>query len=72
MIVDRIRHISSELKAPVGILVDLAGPKFRLGELEGDQIHCDLGDEFFFVKGESQARHELVSSYEPLVDELFG
>ncbi len=68
--VDQIRKISDELNAPVGILVDLAGPKFRLGELEGDQIACARGDEFFFVKGKSDARNELTSSYEPLIDEL--
>jgi len=68
--VDRIRQISSDLNAPVGILVDLAGPKIRLGELEGDQITCARGEEFFFVRGKSNAPNELVSSYEPLIDEL--
>ncbi len=68
--VDRIRQVSDELNAPVGILVDLAGPKFRLGVLDGDFITCARGDEFFFVKGESNAPNELVASYEPLVNEL--
>ena len=32
---DRIRRMSDELVRPVGGLVDLAGPKIRLGELPG-------------------------------------
>lgn len=68
--VDRIREISSDLNEPIAILVDLAGPKFRLGEIEGESIFCGRGEEFFFVTGESKARNELISSYEPLVREL--
>ena len=68
--VDRIRQVGCELNVPLAILVDLAGPKFRLGELENESIFCDRGDDFFFVKGDSNAPNELQSSYEPLVDEL--
>ena len=68
--VDRIRQVGHDLNVPIGILVDLAGPKFRLDDLENESIFCSHGDEFFFVKGESTAANELQSSYEPLVDEL--
>ncbi len=68
--VDRIRQVGEDLDVPLAILVDLAGPKFRLGELAGESIFCSRGEEFFFVKGESKAPNELQSSYEPLVDEL--
>ncbi|MCG8451370.1 MAG: pyruvate kinase [Pirellulales bacterium] len=68
--VDRIRQISSELNEPLAILVDLAGPKFRLGELDEEGICCNRGDEFFFVNDVPQAPNELVASYEPLVREL--
>jgi len=70
VIVDRVRQISTELNEPIGILVDLGGPKFRLGELDEESIYCNRDEEFFFVTGASQARNELVASYEPLVNEL--
>ena len=51
--VDNIRALSDELGEPIAILVDLAGPKIRLGELPGDRIFCELGDEFVFVSGDA-------------------
>src|SRR3954453_16450210 len=50
--VDNIRTLSNELDRPIAILVDLAGPKIRLGDLPGDRIFCDLGTEFVFVCGD--------------------
>jgi pyruvate kinase len=38
--VDRIREVSEELNQPLAILVDLAGPKFRLGEIKGGSVFC--------------------------------
>lgn len=72
LLVDRIRQVSEDLNQPIGILVDLAGPKFRLGELPDDEIYCNRDDEFTLVRGETSGPHELTASYEPLVDELSG
>jgi pyruvate kinase len=68
--VDRIRQVSKELGQPLAILVDLAGPKIRLGELPGESIFCRRDEEFFFVEGEPAAANELTSTYEPLLREL--
>lgn len=68
--VDRIRQLGEELNEPIAILADLAGPKFRLGEIEGENIFCSRGELFAFVKGEPTCRTEFTTSYEPLVDEL--
>src|SRR4051794_5042127 len=69
--VDTIRWLSAELDRPIAILVDLAGPKIRLGELPNDRIACDLGCDFVFVAGEqASAPNELTCTYEPLVDEV--
>lgn len=68
--VDRIRQVGRDLNIPVAILVDLAGPKFRLGEIQGESIFCERDAEFFFVAGESHAPNELTASYEPLLREL--
>jgi pyruvate kinase len=69
-IVERVREVSGRLGQPVGVLVDLAGPKFRLGEIVGESVHCDLGAEFAFVTSASQTPHELTTNYEPLLREL--
>jgi pyruvate kinase len=66
-----IRSAAEEAGRPVAILVDLAGPKIRLGELFLDPMHCDEGAEFRFLRGDrAGGPFELVSSYPPLVDEL--
>ena len=69
--VDTIRRVSEELDQPIAILVDLAGPKIRLGEVEDGRIFCEHDEEFWFIDGnESHNPHELVSTYEPLTTEL--
>ena len=68
---DLIRRASDEAGRPVGILVDLAGPKIRLGPLFTDPTACELGAEFRFVRGEaSRAPDELTATYPTLVDDL--
>jgi pyruvate kinase len=69
--VDNIRRISEQLATPIGILVDLAGPKFRLGEVEDDRVFCETDAEFSFVEGKvSSQRNEFTCTYAPLVREL--
>src|SRR5204863_70758 len=56
---------------PVGVLVDLAGPKIRLGELFADPTMCEVGEQFRFVPGlKSNAADELTSTYPTLIGEL--
>ncbi len=69
--VDNIRRLSEELGEPIAILVDLAGPKIRLGELPDDRIFCETDEEFVFVSGSgASTSRELTSTYGPLVKEL--
>lgn len=68
--VDHIRQVSVELNEPLAILVDLAGPKFRLGVLPDEGIFCGRDETFFLVKRDPSAPNELVTTYEALVDEL--
>jgi pyruvate kinase len=69
-LVDRIRQVSHEEERPLAILVDLAGPKIRLGEIGGGSVLCALGDEFCLVAGEPQSDREFNATYEPLLREL--
>lgn len=65
-----IRSASKSCGYPVGVLLDLAGPKIRLGQLTADPLVCELGMRLTFVRGEPGSDHELTSSYEKLIDEL--
>lgn len=65
------RAASESVGWPVAVLVDLAGPKMRLGELAGGQLDLAAGDRLRFVRGDQPGRPgELTSTYELLIDEL--
>lgn len=69
--IKRIRRLSQDAGRPVGILVDLAGPKIRLGELLQDPLDCPRDAVFRFVRGDAIASgDQLTSSYGALIDEL--
>lgn len=69
--VESIRAMSETVGEPIAILVDLAGPKIRLGDLPGDRLFCERDSEFWFISGHApQAENELTASYSPLVKEL--
>lgn len=66
-----IRRISHRVRRPVAVLVDLGGPKMRLGEIAGGQVLCHEGELFRFIRGDVSDRpNELVTTYPLLVDEL--
>src|SRR3954469_5486001 len=69
--VDTIRSLSEEFNEPIAILVDLSGPKIRLGNIPGGQVFCDLIQEFYQIEArEPQSLNELTSTYPPLINEL--
>lgn len=66
-----IRQASRTTDFPAAVLLDLAGPKIRLGKLVIDPLVCELGDRISFIRGQtSAAGNELTSTYENLLDEL--
>ncbi len=69
--IDVIRRVGKKLERPVAVLVDLSGPKIRLGNLVDGEVDCTEGALLKFVRGEvAREPNELVSSYERLIDEL--
>ncbi len=70
-ILQRIVKVREETGFPVAVLLDLAGPKIRLGALQTDPLEVNAGDTLVFVRGETvQAPNELCSNYGRLIDEL--
>ena len=65
-----VRQASELVGHPIGVLVDLAGPKIRLGELHTNPLNCEPDQEVRFVTGTPANSHELTSNYAPLIDEL--
>ena len=66
-----VRQAEAQANVPIAALMDLAGPKMRLGEIEGGQLDCQRGETIRFVKGNvSTQKNYLTSTYAPLADEL--
>ncbi len=66
-----VREASRIAGTPVAVLVDLAGPKIRLGELPGGAVQLVTGQRVRFVPGTTTSSpEELVTTYAPLVGEL--
>ena len=69
--VAQIRSLSKQIGRPLGILVDLGGPKIRLGQLAQEPLDCAEGARFELIRGDAASSpHELVSNYAQLIDEL--
>jgi pyruvate kinase len=70
-VVESIRKVSKNLGRAIGILVDLAGPKIRLGEIAGGQRELREGESVRFVRGEiAKIPDDFVTTYDPLIDDL--
>jgi pyruvate kinase len=66
-----VRRAADACGRPVGILIDLAGPKIRLGNLLASPMQVTAGQELTLVRGvDSQRPDELTCNYETMVDEL--
>ncbi|MGH6792886.1 MAG: pyruvate kinase, partial [Methyloceanibacter sp.] len=48
-----VRKLETEFSRPIGILVDLQGPKLRVGKFESGSIRLTEGDVLSFVRRES-------------------
>lgn len=65
-----VRQAEAELRRPVAVLLDLAGPKIRLGEIPGGSLECHLNDVVRFVKGAACNPGELSTTFPPILDDL--
>ena len=68
---DVIREAGRAAGFEPAVLLDLAGPKIRLGELVEEPHYCEVGSRYRFIRGETASdSHELTSTYRKLIDEL--
>lgn len=69
--VDAVREASKKTGFEAAVLLDLAGPKIRLGELPEEPHHCEVGKRYRFIRGETTSDPmDLTSTYPRLIDEL--
>lgn len=73
--VERLRQLEAKLDKPIGILIDIQGPKIRLGELPGERLTIEKG-ETVYVTPDAQAagaidgRPVLPIIYPPLLSQI--
>ena len=64
-----VRAASAEIGRPVGIMVDLSGPKIRVGELEAP-VRLEAGQAVVMAPEESATGAEIPTTYAPLAEEI--
>ena len=70
-VLNNVREASVQAGFQAAVLLDLAGPKLRLGQLVEDPYVCEVGSTVTFVRGEeSSSPNQFTSTYKKLVDEL--
>ncbi|MBI1953979.1 MAG: pyruvate kinase [Proteobacteria bacterium] len=67
---DFIRLLEKEVQRPIGILLDLQGPKFRIGKFSSSFIHLYKGDIFSFDKDLSEGNEHRVCLLHPELYEV--
>jgi pyruvate kinase len=68
---DNVRQAAAAIDFHAAVLVDLAGPKIRLGELVREPLQLNEGMSVSFVAGQdSPSEYELTSTYDKLISEL--
>src|SRR5690606_35235973 len=65
-----IRRLASERSRAVGVLMDLSGPKIRLGQLPGGMISCQLDERYTLTSEPAGDDRELTCTYRELPDDL--
>ena len=67
--IDAVRMASLEMGKPVAVLVDLQGPKIRVGELD-EPVELHEGDEVVVAPEASAVDGEIPTTYAPLAEEI--
>lgn len=66
-----VRQAEAELRRPVAVLLDLAGPKIRVGDILGGSLECHANDVVRIVKSSTALQPgELSTTFPPILDDL--
>ncbi len=65
MVFDNIHEACTEEKSPLAVLVDLQGPKIRIGELEKDKIEIMSGETIELTTEEISGNEKVISTNYP-------
>ncbi|GAB5403511.1 MAG: pyruvate kinase [Aureliella sp.] len=69
-VLGNIREARKITEYPAAVLLDLSGPKIRLGQLAEDPLEVEHGMELEIVRGETAAPGQLCCNYGKLIDEV--
>ena len=62
---DMIRALEREIGRPIGILMDLQGPKLRLGQISGGKMNLEIGQKLRLDMNPAIGTHERVPLLHP-------
>ncbi len=66
-----IRTLSTRLGKPVAVLQDLAGPKIRVGAVEGGKVELESGRELVLTSGKTEGdRYRIPLGYKGLTEDV--
>lgn len=67
---DTINNVCIDLKSPLAILIDLQGPKIRIGELIKPEIEIETGNHIEITTEEIEGNEKIIStSYKELIND---
>jgi len=67
--IEAVRAAASELLKPIAVLVDLSGPKIRVGDLE-QPVEFSVGQSVVLAPQATARPGEIPTTYEPLAEEI--
>ncbi len=69
-VVERVRKVEEEIKKPIGIIIDLAGPKIRVGNVPGGSLTVDDGEKLVLTTNKGNDEGRLTINYPHLSREI--
>jgi pyruvate kinase len=66
-VIKRIREVSAGMKKPVGVMIDLSGPKIRTGKMRGGSVDLEEGAEVRITTDEMEGDATKFSANYPLL-----
>lgn len=67
--IEAVRAAADQVQRPVAVLVDLAGPKIRVGNLP-EPVELNVGDSVTMAPAAEAAGEEIPTTYPPLAEEI--